>query len=408
MRILIVTQYFWPENFRVNNLVTGLKEKGHQIEVLTGIPNYPGGSFFPGYGLFNRAAEEFHGVPIVRCPLVPRGSGGGLRLALNYASFALSASLAALRKCRGKYDVIFIYEPSPITVALPAILIKKRSSAALVLWVQDLWPESLSATGAVRSPLVLGLVGRLVRFIYQRCDRILMQSKGFIPAVTGMGYPENRVRYFPNSADDSLGSHCEDFAGPALPAGFRVVFAGNIGAAQDFETILQAAERLKSYRDIVLVVAGDGRMRRWLENQVAERYLTDTVHLTGMLPAESMPGLFAGADVLLVTLGKAPIFSMTIPSKIQAYLSAAKPIIAALDGEGARIVEEAGAGLTCPSGDSEQLANAMLTLYNCSQQERSVMGQRGRHYYEQNFEHNMLLERLEGWMRELAEIKDLN
>lgn len=403
---MVITQYFWPENFRINNLVTGLKEKGHQIEVLTGIPNYPGGSFFPGYGLFNRATEEFNGVPVVRCPLVPRGSGGGWRLVLNYASFALSASFAALRKCRGKYDVIFIYEPSPITVALPAILIKKRSSAALVLWVQDLWPESLSAAGAVRSPLVLDLVGRLVRFIYHKCDRILVQSKGFIPAVTRLGYPEGRVRYFPNSADNGFMSHGENFPGMGLPAGFRVVFAGNIGAAQDFETILRAAELLKGYRDIVLVIAGDGRMRRWVESQIAERGLTDTVHLTGMLPVESMPGLFAAADVLLVTLGKAPIFSMTIPSKIQAYLAAAKPIIAALDGEGARVVEEAGAGLTCPSGDSDQLANAILTMYNCSEQERSVLGQRGRHYYERNFEHAMLLDRLEGWMRELAGIKD--
>jgi colanic acid biosynthesis glycosyl transferase WcaI len=410
LRILIVTQYFWPENFRINDLVLGLKKRGHDIEVLTGMPNYPGGKVFPGYSVFSNLTDEYHGVPVFRCPLLPRGSGGSIRLALNYASFALSASIVSLWKCRGKFDVIFVYEPSPITVALPAIFVKKRFGAPLMLWVQDLWPESLSATGAVTSPTILSVVGQVVRYIYGWCDSILVQSRAFIAPIVDMGSTEDRIYYFPNSAED-----CRDTQSSVpsdgsdemrLPSGFRVVFAGNIGAAQDFETILAAAELLKGYRDIMWVVAGDGRMRSWVEAQVTERGLKETFHLIGMFPVEAMSTLFGHADVLLATLGKAPIFSMTIPSKIQSYLAAAKPVIAAMDGEGARIVADAGAGFTCPSGDSEQLANAVIKLYNLPQQERSFFGQQGRRYFEQNFERNMLVERLERWMQDLAGAKE--
>jgi colanic acid biosynthesis glycosyl transferase WcaI len=409
LRILIVTQHFWPENFRINDLALGLKEKGHDVEVLTGMPNYPGGKIFPGYGVFRIRNDEYHGILVFRCPLIPRGNGKRVRLALNYASFVISASIFSLWKCGTKYDVIFVYEPSPITVALPAILVKKRASAPLMLWVQDLWPESLSATGAVTSPTVLSAVGRLVRFIYARCDRILVQSRAFVAPVVQMGGNEDRVYYFPNSADDCRTVNpsvpSDGYEGMKLPTGFRVVFAGNLGAAQDFGTILEAAELLKGYRDIKWVVAGDGRMRSWIEAQVKERGLEDMFHLIGLLPVEAMPVLFSHADVLLVSLGKAPIFSLTIPSKVQSYLAAAKPIIAAMDGEGARIVEESGAGFACPSGDSEQLANTVIKMYNLPQKERVEFGQRGRCYFEQNFERNMLLGLLENWMHNLVENK---
>jgi len=278
-----------------------------------------------------------------------------------------------------------------------------------MLWVQDLWPESLSATGAVTSPMILNSVGRLVRFIYGRCDRILVQSRAFAAPVVQMGGSEDRIHYFPNSADDCRAANpsasSDEHEVMSLPSGFRVVFAGNLGAAQDFGTILAAAELLKGYRDIKWVIAGDGRMRSWIEAQVKERGLEDTFHLIGMFPAEAMPTLFGCADVLLVSLGKAPIFLMTIPSKIQSYLSAAKPIIAAMDGEGAKIVLESGAGFTCPSGDSEQLANAVIRMYNLPQSERLVFGQRGRRYFEQNFERYMLLGLLERWMLDLVETK---
>ena len=404
MRILIVTQYFWPESFRVNDLALGLKERGHAVAVLTGLPNYPTGRFFPGYGFFTPSSEEFNGLPVYRVPLIPRGSGQRWRLALNYFSFAIFASLLAPVRCRGVFDLIFVFEPSPITVGIPAIMLKKFKRAPVMFWVQDLWPESLSATRAIRSELLLHWVAQLVRFIYQRCDRILVQSEGFIPSVTALGADPQRVAYFPNWAETLYCPVATAEDAPErkeVPAGFCVMFAGNIGAAQSFETILEAATLLRQHHDIHWVVVGDGHRRAWVEGQILERGLKESVHLLGPRPAEVMPRYFALADALLVMLKCDPIFALTIPSKVQSYLACAKPILAALDGEGARVVRESGAGIVCPAEDAKALAESVLRLSRMSPQERAAMGQKGRTYFEANFEREKLLDRLEGLMLEM-------
>jgi len=404
MKILIVTQYFWPESFRINDLAVGLKEKGHQVTILTGIPNYPDGHFFQGYGFFKNVCQDYHGVKVMRLPLVPRGNGKGFRLALNYFSFAFFASFLAPFFCRGKFDLIFIYEPSPITVCLPALLLKKLKSAPVMFWMQDLWPESLSATGAVRSEKILKMVDMLVRFIYKGCDRILVQSQAFFEPVKRRGGDSSRVLYYPNSAEELYQPVMLEKDAPeraVMPEGFCVTFAGNIGAAQDFGTILNAAELLKDQTEINWVVIGDGRMFPWVKSQVIERNLMQTVHLLGRYPVEAMPRFFALSDALLVTLKKEPIFSLTIPSKIQSYLACAKPIIAALDGEGARIIKEAAAGMTCSAENPEALAEAVLEMYRMPQSERQAMGMCGNTYFNAHFEHKMLLDRLELWMEEL-------
>ena len=407
MKILIVTQYFWPESFRINDLAVRLKEKGHQVTVLTGIPNYPDGHFFQGYGFFKNVRQDYHGVKVIRSPLVPRSKGGGFRLALNYLSFAFFASILAPFFCRRKFDLIFVYEPSPITVGLPALVLKKLKSAPIMFWAQDLWPETLSATSAVNSKRILKMVEILVRFIYRGCDRILVQSPAFFAPIEKLGIDSSRIAYFPNSAEELYQPMVVEPEAPehiGMPEGFRVMFGGNIGVAQDFETILKAVEILKGYSDIHWVVIGDGRMRPWVEVQIRERSLAKTMHLLGRRPVEAMPRYFSLADVLLVTLRKEPIFELTIPSKIQSYLACAKPIIAALYGEGARIIEEAGAGLTCPSENPGALAYAVLEMYRMPQSKRQTMGKHGRTYFNTHFEHKMLLDRLEIWMEEL--IKD--
>jgi glycosyltransferase involved in cell wall biosynthesis len=406
MKILIVTQYFWPENFLINDLAAGLEEKGHSVTVLTGIPNYPEGRFYPGYGFFKKSRQNYKGVRVIRVPLLPRGQSRGFQLALNYFSFALSASLLGPLLCRDRYDIIFVFQLSPVTVGLPALVLKKMKSVPVMFSIQDLWPESLSATGAVRSPLILKMVEWLVRFIYKGCDRILIQSEAFKNAVEQMGVPPQSIFYFPNSAagvNERSARGTDEFPEvPDVPTGFRIMFAGNIGVAQDFPTILKAAEALRKYDDIHWLVVGDGRMASWVISQITARGLSKNIHLLGRHPVESMPRFYTLADVMLVTLRKEPIFALTIPSKVQSYLSGGKPVIAALDGEGARIIEESGAGLTCPAEDAESLAKAVLEMYRKSPSERQAMGDRGLSYFHAHFESGMLLDRLERWMSELG------
>ena len=405
MRILIVTQYFWPESFRINDLATGLSERGHEVTVYTGKPNYPEGRYYPGYGFLARTREDYHGVRVIRAPLVPRGRSGRIGLVVNYLSYALLASAAAPFLCRGDYDAILVFEPSPITVGLPAVVLKWLKRAPLLFWVQDLWPENLSATGMVRSHWVLAAVARFARFLYRRSDLVLVQSEAFTAPIRALGIEERKILYYPNSAEAiyrPVAAGAPAPGQPPLPEGFRVMFAGNIGAAQDFETILGAAERLRGESAIHWTIVGDGRMQPWVEAEIARRGLSGTVHLLGRHPMEAMPPLFAEADAMLVTLRNEPVFALTIPSKLQSYLACGRPIVAALDGEGARVVREAGAGVAVPAGDARALADAVLGLARRPRPEREAMGASGRRYFERHFERALLLARLEGWMTDLA------
>jgi len=400
MKILIVSQYFWPENFRINDLAKGLLEKGHQVTVLTGQPNYPSGKFFPGYGFFKNFKQNHEGIKILRVPLLPRGQGGGLRLFLNYISFALSGSVLGPIVCRGNFDVIFVHGPSPITVGFPAIVLKIIKKAPIMFWVLDLWPESLSATGAVKSPIILGMVQRIVKFIYDRCDKVLVQSQGFVSRIKELSIPPEKILYFPNWAEDLYQplprSHHSEI--PELPEGFLVMFAGNIGVAQDFPTLLGAAEKLKSHKNIHWIIIGDGRKFEWVKKEVHNRGLCQNIHLLGRHPLEMMPSFFSKADALLVTLKRDPIMSLTIPGKIQSYLASGRPIIAAMDGEGVQTIQDAGAGMTCPAENIEGLAQTVLQMSQKSQAELETMGKEGYQYYKENFDRFSLLNSLESWM----------
>ena len=392
MKLLVLTQYFWPENFRINDVVEGLASRGHEVTVYTALPNYPAGTLFEGYSALGPFSNDFHGVKVRRVPLIPRGGGGRVRLALNYLSHALMATLLAPFQAKGKFDAILVYEPSPMTIGIPARALRALKGAPLVFWVQDLWPESLAATGAVRSPAVLSLVGRLIKWIYRGCDRVLVQSEAFIASVEAHGVPRERIGYLPNSAEGFYRK-----LPPEPHQGFCVMYAGNIGAAQDFPTILAAAERV---RDVQWIIVGDGRMRAWVESEVRTRGLSN-VRLLGQRPAEEMPRLFAQADVLLATLRREPIFAYTIPSKIQSYLACGRPVIAAMEGEGGRIIRSAGAGWAVPPEDPAALAEAVLAASRASRSELDAMGNRGEAWFREHFEREKLLSRLESFLREV-------
>ncbi len=269
MNILIVTQYFYPENFRVNDLATEFKNRGHEITVLTGIPNYPAGKYYNGYGIVKNNRETYKGIKIFRSPLIPRGSGSSVRLALNYISFIIGSIFTSLILLRKKYDIIFVFEPSPITVCLPAIFIKKIKKIPICFWVLDLWPESVVSAGNLKTGLIPKILNPLVKFIYKHSDKILVSSRGFINSIEEKGINKNKVNFFPQWA--------EPIFKPLKPErillssistnDFIVMFAGNIGEAQDFPSILEAAKLLREYTDIHWVILGDGRKEKWVRER---------------------------------------------------------------------------------------------------------------------------------------------
>lgn len=395
MQLLIVSQYFWPESFRINEIVESMAARGVGMDVLTGKPNYPDGIVFAGYAAFGSKKEVWKGINLHRVPILPRGRKSGMRLALNYLSFIFCGALWGPWMLRGtKPDLVFVYAPSPLLQALPALFLARLKSRPLVLWVQDLWPDSLEATGYVRNGWVLAMVGWMVSFIYRRADLILISSRPFAESIARLA-PKSRIAYYPNSVDSVF---CNPDAGskpilPSLDEGFSVVFAGNVGAAQAMGVIVEAATLLAAHREIRFIILGSGSETESVSRQVRERRLTN-LYLMGRYPVEDMPHLLSKASVLLVTLANKPIFAATVPNKIQAYMAVGRPIIACLNGEGARLVEEARAGLAVPAEDASGLADAVVKLYRMLPEELAQLGINGQVFYQKHFDHEKLVSEL--------------
>jgi glycosyltransferase involved in cell wall biosynthesis len=396
MRILIVTQYFWPENFKINDIALALKERGHEVLILTGKPNYPNGKFSKGYTFFNNRIEFWNGIKIYRSPIIPRGKGKGIQLFVNYISFSIFASIKLLF-IKNKFDKIFVYEPSPITVGIPGIVAKYKFRAPLYFWVQDLWPESISAAGGINNKSVIAVLDWLTRFIYKHSKKVLVQSKAFIPYILNQNTEKDKLVYYPNSTEnyyEELSTDQELLK--TLPKGIKLMFAGNIGEAQSFDTLLKAASILKKELiDVKWIILGDGRMKGYVNQKIKELNLEDNFFLLGAFPSTEMPKYFSCADALVVSLKKDPIFALTIPSKIQSYLACGKPIITSLDGEGSKIIEEANAGFTSPSEDCEGLVANIKKFLTLSNDEQKILGQNGRAYFNIEFEREILVDRLE-------------
>jgi glycosyltransferase involved in cell wall biosynthesis len=402
VNLLIVSQYFWPESFRITDLARRLSRRAVNVQVLTGKPNYPEGTIYDGYTNWPPTREKLDAVEIFRVPLMPRGQGRARQLILNYLSFIVFGTVIGSWSLRGRpVDTIFVYGISPILQAIPAIFLKWRKRAKLVIWVQDLWPETLEATGFVRNRLALKLVGFVVRWIYRHSDLVLVQSRAFIEPVSRL-CPIERIRYYPNSAEDGL-----DHTGalPACPINgmddyFSIVFAGALGTAQALEVILDAAQALRQLPKVRFFLVGHGSRSEWAAAQIAQRGLNN-VELTGRFPVETMPAIFAKSEALLVTLTENPIFAQTIPSKVQSYLAAGRPILGCIDGEGARVIDEARAGLTCPAMDVDGLVKNIHTLLNMPAAERAALGENGRVYFLENFESDALTTELLGLLGSL-------
>ena len=405
MKVLILSQYFWPESFRINEVAQSLRDAGCEVTVLTGQPNYPDGAVFPGYRAWAIGRQQYAGLTVYRVPLMPRGRANGVRLLMNYLSFVVAATLFGPYSLRGKrFDVIFVYAISPILQAIPGMVLRRTTGAALVTWVQDLWPKSLEVTGFVRNPRVLALVAGLVRWIYRRSDLLLVQSPGFVPLVSAMagGTP---VEYHPNPGELAFNQDLQQLPALRLDPGFNVVFAGNLGTVQGLDTVLGAAKLLQNLPEVRLVLIGSGSRAGWLKQEAQRMGLTN-IQMPGRFSADDMPGILKQASALLVTLARSPIMSQTVPSKIQAYLAAGRPIIASLDGEGARVVSEAQAGSACPAENAPALAAAVRDLYETSENERQRMGENGRAFYAQHYEPSLLAQRLKQRFDDVVAIRN--
>lgn len=402
MKVLVVSQYFWPESFRINDVAHALTELGCEVTVLTGQPNYPDGVVYSGYRWWKVGRDDVGCVAVYRVPLIPRGRGVSWRLALNYSSFVVAGCLLApALLVRRRFDVILVFGMSPILQAIPAVLLKWLRGVPLVTWVQDLWPESLAATGYVKNTWLLRIVGAVVRWIYRRNDLVLAQSHAFVRRIEALA-GGTRVVYHPNPGDAPRPPSRECTQRPVtLEPGFNVVFAGNLGTFQGLDTILEAAELLAEDVAVRVVLIGSGSRREWVAQQVSKRQLRN-VQLRDRVAAQDVPLILEQASALLVSLTGDPTIALTIPSKLQTYLASGRPIIGALDGEGARIIVEAGAGIVCGAEDPSALASAVRTLARSSLDEREAMGRRGREYYLTNFAPALLSNRLLGYLREVA------
>lgn len=384
MRVLLVTQYFHPENFKSNDVAFELARRGYDVTVLTGLPNYPQGRIYEGYGIFRKRKETIEGVKVYRTLVIPRGDGGGVRLALNYLSWAFIASLwAFFIAIFHRYDAVIVHETSPVTQGFPALVVKWMQRIPMFFWVLDLWPESLQAAGNINNRFVIDFFTGVTRLIYRNSDKILMSSNGFRKSILEKGDFADKLVYFPNWAEDIFSGTAEAEV-PLMPEGFKVMFAGNVGEAQDFESVMRAAVQLKG-KGVRLVIVGDGRKKEWIDRYVAENDLADVVYMMGRHPLETMPAFFSKADVLFLSLKNDYIFTLTTPAKLQAYMASGKPVLAMIDGDARQLIEDSGCGLSCSAGDAEAFAQSVLKMKEMPEDELRAYGKRGRSYFDAHF-----------------------
>jgi glycosyltransferase involved in cell wall biosynthesis len=397
IRVLVVSQYFYPENFKCNDIAFELQRRGYDVTVLTGIPNYPKGSFLEGYGYFKRRREVVNGVKVKRVFLLPRGNNRALSLFLNYFSWAFFACIYAVYLgLFKKFDKVFVHQASPVTMGLPGVIVKRIQNIPMYFWVLDLWPESLVSAGGVKNKYILGVFEQIVRLLYRNATKILITSRGFVKSICAKGDFKDKIIHFPNWADSDLTNTTIQYSLPQLPEGFIVMFAGNIGVAQDVENIINAARITnEKYPSIKYVFLGDGRDRERIEKLVQDYNLNDTVVFLGKHPLESMSLFFEKADCMLVSLKDEEIFNLTLPAKVQAYMSASKPILAMMNGEGYDTILDAKCGYSAPAENSKALADNVVKIFNLTKEERMHLGINGFEYYKKNFQLDNCMNHLE-------------
>lgn len=386
-RVLIYTNHFFPENFKVNEIAFMLSQEGVDVKIITGIPNYPEGKIYPGYGFFKRNSEQVNGVEVKRLWLIPRGNGSKIRLILNYISYFISCLfytiyIALFKK---KYDVVFVHHTSPIFIMISPILYKWIKRPKMVLWDLDMWPDTLVALDVIKSRKMIVFLEKLMKWVYKRYDKLLIGSRSFAEKAK-IRVNSSKVDYFPNWAEDvfTKGEIIKPLTAPEFPKGFKIMYAGNIGEAQDFENIFKAMEVLKD-EDINWLIVGSGRWLQKLKTKVLNSGIETKVKFYGNNPLESMPYFFSKADIMFFSLQNKEIFSKTVPAKLQAYMASEKPIAGMISGEGNEIIKEANCGYSVESGDFKNFAKIILNFKRMSIPELNSLGKNGKEFYDKKF-----------------------
>ena len=400
-RVLVVTQHFWPENFRINDIVEGFLADGLEVDVLCGLPNYPKGEWFQGYSGKGPWRENYKGANVYRCREIRRKGNTGLRIFANYCSWPFFARLS-LHRLPGHYDAILCYNTSPVLMNWPALAAGKKFKAPVSSYVLDIWPENLYSVLPVKNKLLRSIAQAVSDWNYRRADRLIAMSPGLAERLARRtGKPVDCIAVIPQ--------YCEDFyavpgCDPALSERykdcFNLAFAGNFSPAQSLDTVLKAlklaGDRLgPGEKPLHLLLVGDGMSRPALEALAAELQLGDAVTFYGSVSPREIPAINGFADGLIVSLSDSPDLGLTVPAKVASCMAAGKPLLASLNGEGAAAVSESGGGLVSPACHVEALAENMLALHRMGAAQRAEMGQKAKTYYESHYRRAELLRQIE-------------
>ncbi len=405
MKVLIISQYFWPENFRVNELCEELIKSGHELTILTGYPNYPKGEIYKDFRRSKKQFNEYKGAKIVRVPVFPRKKNR-INLAINYFSFLLNSIFFGFFKLqKAKFDIIFTYQLSPVTVGITSAFFSYLKKCPNVLWVLDLWPDTLVALNIINKIWQIEFFKFIVNLIYSKCDLILAQSESIMYEIIKYPSIKNNVFYLPSWSEADL------FKKDITPANeiedkdiFTILFAGNIGEAQDFSSILKTVETLnsKNINNFRIILVGDGSKKEWLKKRIKQLKIDQYFELHKSYPLERMPSFFKHADALLISLLNREVFNITIPGKVQFYLSSGIPIIGMICGEGAKIIKESKAGLICNSGDHIAFSKIITKFINLDKNELKEMGMNGKEYASKEFLKTKIIANLNKMLIELS------
>lgn len=399
MNLLVVYQHYNPEPFRISDICEALVARGHQVTVVTGLPNYPEGNIYEGYTDKLKREELINGVKVIRCPLIPRGKSRFM-LALNYLSFAFTASLRVYR-LKEDFNVVYAHQTSPVLMVIPAIIYKRKHRKKLLIYCLDPWPDSLAAGDVKEGSLIYRLFMPISKWIYAQADRLAVSSYSFKKYfVDTFGFDQREIQYIPQYAEDIFSYNSETVENSK----FNLVFAGNIGKAQSVDTIIKAANMLKGNEDLVFNVVGSGSDLERCQ-KLAGALELENVIFHGRKPLSEMPDFYKLADAMLITLCDSKSFSYTLPGKVQSYMAAGKAIIAAANGETERVINEAQCGFCCPAEDFEGLSQVIVQF--CQLKDWSTFAINSRKYYDLHFSKDRFMIALEEALIDLESAVDV-